>query len=133
MSVEHGTFTPLVFSLTGCKGPKASMFHKYSAQKISPKTEEKYDRVLSLIRCSLSFLILRSVLICVRESRSVSNDHVHLNDVSLTGQAAGLSYVFVDLMIERQLPMWNIGVAVLKIYFSQVSYVFNLSFYNIIL
>ena len=67
------------------------------------------------------------------QRKSVSNDHVHLNDVSLTGQAAGLSYVFVDLMIERQLPMWNIGVVVLKIYFSQVSYVFNLSFYNIIL
>ena len=59
-------------------------------QTISAKTEENYDRVLSLIRCKFSFLILRSALIYVRGSRSVSNDHVHLDDVSLTGKAAGL-------------------------------------------
>ena len=65
------------------------MFHKHFTQKVSAKTEESYDRVLSLIRFFI-FFILRSVLICVRGSRSVSNVHVHLNNVSLTGQAAGL-------------------------------------------
>ena len=90
MNVEHGTFTPLVFSLTGGEGPNVSMFHKHIAPKIFAKTKENYDRVLSLIRCKLSFYILRSVLMCVGGSRSVSNDHVHLDDVSLTGQAAGL-------------------------------------------
>ena len=76
MNVEHGTFTPLVFSLTGGEGPEALIFHKNIVQKISATTEENYDRV-SLIRCKLSYLI------CVRESRSC-NDHVHLDDVSLT-------------------------------------------------
>ena len=82
MNVEHGTFTPLVFSLTGGEGPEAFIFHKNIVQKISATTEENYDRVLSLIRCKLSFLI------CVRESRSVSNDHVHLDYVSLTGHCS---------------------------------------------
>ena len=66
------------------------LFHEHIAQKITAKTEGKYDRVLSLIRCRLSFLILRYFLICVRGSRSVSNDHVQLDDISLTGQAADL-------------------------------------------
>ena len=88
--MQHETFTPLFFSLTEGEGAEASMFHKHIAQNISAKTEEKYDRVLSLIRCKLSFLILRSVLMCVRGSRSVSNDHLDLDGVSLTGQAAGL-------------------------------------------
>ena len=57
MNVEHGTFTPLVFSMTGGEGPEAFMFHKNIAQKIFAITEENYDRVLSLIRCKLSFLI----------------------------------------------------------------------------
>ena len=94
MNVEHGSFTPLVFSLTGGEGPKAFMFHKNIAQKISATTEENYDRVISLIRCKLSFLI------CVTGSRSVSNDHVNLDDVSITGQAAGLFLAFGDLVIE---------------------------------
>ena len=119
MNVEHGTFTPLVFSLTGSEIPEAFLFHKHVAQKIFANTEENYDRVLSLIRCKFSFLILRSVLICVGRSRLVGNDHVHLDDVSLTGQAAGFFLVFVDLVIELfkllfvkthyLLPTCNIG------------------------
>ena len=88
--MEHETFTPLFFSMTGGEYAEASLFHKDIAQNISAKTEEKYDRVLSLIRWKLSFVIFRSVLICVRGSRSASNDHVDLDGVSLTGQAAGL-------------------------------------------
>ena len=90
MNVEHGTFTPLVFSLTGGEGPETSTFHKYIAQKYCEKNEEKYEKVLSLIRCKLSFLILKSVLTCVRGSLSVSNEHVVLDDVSMTGQTVGL-------------------------------------------
>ena len=65
-------------------------FHKHIAQKYCEKNEEKHENVLPLIRYKLSFLILRSVLICVRGSRSVSNDNVVLDDVSLTGQTVGL-------------------------------------------
>ena len=90
MNMEHGTFTPLVFSLTGGEGPETSMFHKYIAHKIANKTEEKYGKVQTLTRCKLSFLILRSVLLCIRGSRSISTDSVVLDDVFLTCSAAGL-------------------------------------------
>ena len=73
MNVEHRAFTPLVFSLTGSEGPEASLFHMHIVRKISAKTKENYDRMLSLIRCKLSFLILRSVLIYVRGSHSVKS------------------------------------------------------------
>ena len=93
--MEHGTFIPLVFSLTGGECHENSMFHKHfaqkysdTAQKYSEKNEKKYENVF--IRCKLSFLILRSVLICVRGSRSVSNDNVVLDDAFLTGQTVGL-------------------------------------------
>ena len=90
MNVEHGTFIALDFSLTEGEVPETSTFHKHIAQKYCEKNEEKYENVLSLIRYKLSFLILRSVLICVRGSRSVSNDKVVLDNVSLTGQTVGL-------------------------------------------
>ena len=66
------------------------MLHKHIAQKIANKTEEKYEKVQRLIRCKLSFLILRSVLLCIRESSSKSKDSDVLDDVSLTCSAAGL-------------------------------------------
>ena len=76
MNVENRTFTPLVFSLTGGKGPETSIFHKHIAQKIANKTEERYEKVQTLIRCKLSFLILRPVLLRIRGSRSISKDSV---------------------------------------------------------
>ena len=90
INVEHGTFTPLIFSLTGGEGPGTSVFHKHIAQSIANKTEEKFEKVQTLIRCKLTFLILRSVLFCIRGSRSISKDLVVLDDVSLTCSAAGL-------------------------------------------
>ena len=77
MNVEHGTFSPLVFSVTGVMGRECSTFHKHIAEKIARKTEQKYSDVISVIRCKLSFLILRSVLMCVRGSRSHAKNILH--------------------------------------------------------
>ena len=37
MNTEHGTFTPLVFSVSGVLGKECSMFHKHMAEKIAKK------------------------------------------------------------------------------------------------
>ena len=73
MNIEHGTFTPLVFSVNGGASPECSMFHKHLAEKIATKTGERYEKVLTIIRCKLSFLILRSCLMCIRGSRSYNH------------------------------------------------------------
>ena len=69
MRVEHGTFTPLVYSLNGVMAPECERFHKHIAQRIADKTGERYNHIMTTIRCKLSFLILRSCLMCVRGSR----------------------------------------------------------------
>ena len=92
MKVEHGTFTPLVFSVLGAKGPETSTFHRYIATKIGSKTEERYERVLSLIRCKLSFLILKSTLMCIRGSRPFDRESVTIDDFSLSCDAARFFY-----------------------------------------
>ena len=70
MNVEHGTFTPLVFSLNGVMAPECERFHKHLASKIAAKTEQRYSDVMTTIRCKLSYMILRACLMCVRGSRS---------------------------------------------------------------
>ena len=115
MIVEHGTFTPLVFSMTGVEGPEAYMFHKHIAQKIFANTKVNYGRVFSLIRCKLYFLILISVLICVRGSRSVSNDHVHVDDVSLTTQAAGLFKFLWTLLSNLTLATCKVSLSLTNV------------------
>ena len=89
MNIEHGNFTPLVFSVSGVLGKECSMFHKHMAEKIAKKFNESYEKVVTVIRCKLSFIILRSALLCIRGSRS---NHVlkNVDDFSLAFDSAGL-------------------------------------------
>ena len=66
MEVEHGTFTPIIFTVKGAMGPECHAFHKTLAGKISEKTGERYEEVTRMIRVKLSFLIIKSALTCVR-------------------------------------------------------------------
>ena len=77
MEIEHGTFTPLIFTVKGVMGPESSSFHKILAGKIAEKTGERYEEVARLIRVKLSFLIMKSALMCIRGSRSTYTKLVH--------------------------------------------------------
>ena len=83
-NVEHGTFTLLAFSLTHGEATETSTFHCYLASKIALKKDEKYEDIANFIRCKLSFLILRSALTFIRESRPYDKASVMVDDFSLT-------------------------------------------------
>ena len=57
------------FSVKGCMGPECAVYHKYFADRIAEKTGEQYNKIISYIRTKLSFIILRSALLCIRGSR----------------------------------------------------------------
>ncbi len=50
MEVEHGTFTPLVFTTTGVMGRECAVFHKTLAAKLSEKKNERYEDVVRYLR-----------------------------------------------------------------------------------
>ena len=88
MNITHGAFTPLVFSVSGVLGKECSMFHKHLAKKCK-KNNESYEKVITIIRCKLYFIILRSALLCIRGSQS---NHVlkDIDEFSLGFGSAGL-------------------------------------------
>ena len=65
MIIEHGTFTPLVFSVSVSIGKEYSMFHQHMTQKTTSKTCERYEKIMSIIRYTLSFLIPQSCYLCI--------------------------------------------------------------------
>ena len=89
MEVEHGTFTPLVFTTTGVMGHECSIFHKTLAEKLSEKKHERYEDIVRYLRVKFSFLALKSTLLCLRGSRTmkaitIDNDFgLALNDLGL--------------------------------------------------
>ena len=67
--VEHGTFTPLVFTTIGGTAGEATVFYKRLASLLAEKRDEHYSIVMGWLRCSLSFILLRAAITCVRGTR----------------------------------------------------------------
>ena len=72
LEVEHGTFTPLVFSIQGGMSPECAKFYSRLATLISEKRNDNKSTVTSWMRCRLNFSLLRSALLCIRGSRTIA-------------------------------------------------------------
>ena len=70
LNVEHGSFSPLIFSTSGSMGPTASVVFRRLASLLSIKQDEHYSKTILFIRCQLAFALLRSAVCCLRGSRS---------------------------------------------------------------
>ena len=54
IEIEHGTFTPLVFTTTGGMGKECSKYPNRLAELISTKEQESYAKTISWIRAKNS-------------------------------------------------------------------------------
>ena len=73
---------PSLFVINRCMGKECEIFHKNVADKIEQKTGERYEKVISYIRCKISFLALKAASMCLRGSgSSASQVHVVVEDI----------------------------------------------------
>ena len=76
--IEHGCFSPLVFSASGGMGPTAKVVYKKLATMIATKHSQPYSQTINWLRCRLSFSLFRPSIMYLRESRSsTSHPAVH--------------------------------------------------------
>ena len=90
MEIEQGSFTPLVFTTTGVMGYECSKYHKALAQKLSEKKGEKYEDIMRYLRVKISFLALKSTLLCLRGSRSTFKNIEVAEDFAYTLDELGM-------------------------------------------
>ena len=69
LTVEKGSFTPLVYTTFGGWAPQAVRYHKRLAELIAKKRNEEYYQVMNHIRTRVRFSLLHSVLVAVRGER----------------------------------------------------------------
>lgn len=60
LTVEMGSFTPLVFGTNGGVGTGCKNFLKHSAKNLGGKKSERYTLVTAWLRARITFEILRS-------------------------------------------------------------------------
>ena len=90
MEVEHGSFTPLVFSTSGVMAHECSLYHKSLAEKLANKKNERYEDIIRYLRVKFSFLAVKSTLLCLRGSRSISKMHEAASDFGLALNELGV-------------------------------------------
>ena len=94
--VEHGSFTPLVMSLSGRCASTVNITYKCLATMLAEKWEQPYCSTLAWMRCKLSFALLRSSIQCIRGARSTS------------GHAFKQSPLPTDLVVaESNISLWK--------------------------
>ena len=67
--VERGAFTPLVFAFTGGMARECTTIFKRIADILFDKKKMPYSQAIHLIRCRLSFALIRSAIRAIRGSR----------------------------------------------------------------
>ena len=85
LQVEHGSFTPLVMLVTREMSRECKKFYSGLAEMISKKRKTNYNVTIMWIRRKIEFLLIKSIGIYIRGSRSVfQNDNL---EMSLSGDA----------------------------------------------
>ena len=79
---------PLVFTTTEGMGCKHLRYHSRLAELISVKKGKDYAKTLTWIRGKVSFSILRSVLLCLRGSRSNRKKTNNVKDIDVDVELA---------------------------------------------
>jgi hypothetical protein len=67
--VEHGSFTPMVFSSCGGSGEETSAALKKLASMVAEKRKENYSHTIALLRMRLAFSLIRASIVCLRGTR----------------------------------------------------------------
>ena len=65
LEAERGTFTPLVFTTTGGMSDECRRYHTRLAELLAVNKQESYASTIAWVRTRVSFVILRSALVCL--------------------------------------------------------------------
>ena len=83
--IEHGSFSPLVFTTSGGMGTTATVVYKRLTSLIA---DTSYNRTVHWLGCRLNFSLLRSAIMCLQGSCSTVN---HPAIQSITGDNIDLT------------------------------------------
>ena len=88
LHVDHGSFTPLVFTTSGGMGSRARCFYSRLADLMSEKKHQPRSYVIAWMRCRLSFSLLRSALLCLRGTRHAIPPNTDIRDLDCEATVA---------------------------------------------
>ena len=91
IDVEHGSFTPLVFTPYGGGVREAERCITELSRLIAVKRDINTSNVMNWIRTTISFTLINSAVLCLSGSRSIrkAND-INAEDIKISNQVGGI-------------------------------------------
>ena len=87
--MEQGNFSPLVFTINASMGNESRAFYSLLVELISIKRKlPNKSMVSSWLRTKVSFALLRSMLLCLRGSRSIRKRYFVLENIEIVEKIA---------------------------------------------
>ena len=83
ISIEHGSFTPIVLSAYGGAGRETERFFSMLISKISIKRDIPSSVIANYIRTKMSFSLVRSQVLCVRGNRKLWRQNVDAGEAEV--------------------------------------------------
>ena len=83
LNIENASFSPLVFNVNGGMARECKKFYSRLTEMIAEKRNISLSIATAFIRIKLSFSLLRSMLLCIRGSRSLKREIIIDNDMEL--------------------------------------------------
>ena len=83
LEIEHGSFTPLVFSCFGGMSQECSYFCKRLSEKLAEKQYISISKATCFIRTKINFSLVKSLVLCIRGSRSLRSNESSIADTDI--------------------------------------------------
>ena len=90
VTVEHGSFTPIVMSAYGGFGTETSRYIANVIDKVAEKRDLHRSFVANYIRTKLSFHLVKSQVLCIRGSRSLYTPTINVGEAEVVQENAGI-------------------------------------------
>ena len=83
IEIEHGSFTPLIMSAYGGVSRETEHFITQLTNKIAEKKDVPISTIANYIRTKLSFLLVRSQVLCIRGSRKLWKHNMDVHEAEV--------------------------------------------------
>ena len=83
IEIEHGSFTPLIMSAYGGVSRETEHFITQLTNKIAEKKDVPISTIANYIRTKLSFLLVRSQVLCIRGSRKLWKHNMDVQEAEV--------------------------------------------------
>ena len=83
IDIEHGSFTPIVLSAYGGAGLETERFLSLLILKIAEKRDVPVSIVANYVRTKLSFVLVKSQVLCVRGCRKLWKQNIDAREAQV--------------------------------------------------